>query len=60
MAKQIQTTKHIQKQSIIDMMQSDEQLNMYDETLDQNNTPDIKQKHIQINNANTITITTGK
>ena len=57
MAKQIKTTKHIQKQNIIDIMQSDEQSNMYDETLDQSttqsavdntigNTPDIQQDSI--------------
>ena len=38
MAKQIKTTKDIQKQNIIDIMQLDEQSNMYDETLDQSTT----------------------
>ena len=38
MAKQIKTTKDIQKQNIIDIMQSDEQSNMYDQTLDQSTT----------------------
>jgi hypothetical protein len=57
MAKQTKTTKHTQKKNIIDMMQSDEQLNMYNETLDQSttqsavditigNTPDIQQDSI--------------
>ena len=57
MAKQTKTTKHTQKQNIIDMMQSDEQSNMYDETLDQSttqsavdntiaSTPDIQQDSI--------------
>ena len=57
MAKQTKTTKHTQKQNIIDIMQSDEQSNMYDETLDQSttqsavdntigNTPDIQQDSI--------------
>lgn len=63
MAKQTKatTSKDTQKQNIIDMMQSDAQSNMYDETLDQNttpsevgstidntidNTPDIKQDSI--------------
>ena len=57
MAKQTKTTKHTQKQNIIDMMQSDEQSNMYNETLDQSttqsavdntisNTPDIQQDSI--------------
>jgi hypothetical protein len=65
MAKQIKTTKDIQKQNIIDIMQSDEQLNMYDETLDQSTTqnkvdnipdniiaitPDIKQSTHSIDN----------
>lgn len=48
MAEQTKTPKDIQKQNIIDIMQSDEQLNMYDETLDQNNTPDIKQSTYNI------------
>jgi hypothetical protein len=51
MAKQIKTTKDIQKQNIIDIMQSDEQLNMYDEILDQSTTaitPDIKQSTYNI------------
>lgn len=41
MAKQtkVTTNKDTQKQNIIDIMQSDEQLNMYDETLNQNTTP---------------------
>ncbi len=68
MAKQIKTTKDIQKQNIIDIMQSDEQSNMYDEILDQSTTqnkvdnipdsiianiPDIKQStHIIDNNKN--------
>ena len=58
MAKQTKTTKHTQKQNIIDMMQSDEQSNMYNETLDQSttqsavdstigNTPDIQQDSIE-------------
>ena len=57
MAKQTKTTKHTQKQNIIDIMQSDEQSNMYDETLDQSttqsavdntitSTPDIQQDSI--------------
>lgn len=53
MAKQIQTTKHIQKQNIIDMMQSDEQLNMYDETLDQSTTQNQTQSTIANTPANT-------
>lgn len=63
MAKQtkVTTNKDTQKQNIIDIMQSDEQLNMYDETLNQSttqsetrstidntigNTPDIEQDTI--------------
>lgn len=64
MAKQtkVATSKDTQKQNIIDIMQSDEQSNMYDETLHQSttpseegstidntigNTPDIKQDTIE-------------
>lgn len=60
MAKQIKTTKDIQKQNIIDMMQSDEQSNMYDQTLDQSTTQSETQNTITNTPANNKSTTVDK